>query len=271
LSECSDLFIFSDAAKSEAQAEAVREVRKYIREVDGFKSITIVEREANLGLARSIIDGVTSIVNKYGRIIVLEDDLQISPYFLSYMNDALDMYKNEERVMHVSGYMFPIGNSALPETFFLRPTSCWGWATWDRAWKHFNKDAKGLLGGFTEQEIARFNMDDTYDYWGQVAQNEAGLINTWAVFWYASVFQLGGLCLHPARSLINNTGHDGTGENCGESNVFSPTLASKPVTYFERNITENELARVKTKEYFRSIRPGLFQRGAAYFRRKMRI
>ena len=271
LANDTELTIFSDAPKPGTQADAVREVRKYVREIEGFKSVTIVEREANLGLALSIIDGVTSIVNKYGRIIVLEDDLEISPYFLSYMNDALDVYEKEERVMHVSGYMFPIDNSTLLETFFLRPASCWGWATWDRAWKHFNKDVKVLLSGFTEQDIASFNLDDTYDYWEQVVQNEAGLINTWAVFWYASVFQVGGLCLHPARSLINNIGHDGTGEHCRESKIFSPALANKPVTYFEKNITEGELARARTKDFFRSISPGYFQRSIAYLRKKMRI
>jgi hypothetical protein len=265
------LTIFSDAPKSETQVEAVREVRKYIREIEGFKSVTIVERETNLGLARSIIDGVTSIVSKYGRIIVLEDDLEISPYFLNYMNDALDLYEKEERVMHVSGYMFPIDNSSLLETFFLRPTSCWGWATWDRAWKYFNKDLKVLLTGFTKQDIFRFNMEDTYDYWKQVEQNEAGVINTWAIFWYASVFQVGGLCLHPARSLIKNIGHDDTGEHCEQSEIFSPVLANKRVTYFEKNIIESELAHARTKVFFRSIRPGYFQRGIAYLSKKIGI
>lgn len=265
------LTIFSDAPKSETQVDAVREVRKYVREIEGFKSVTIVERETNLGLARSIIDGVTSIVSKCGRIIVLEDDLEISPYFLSYMNDALDVYEKEERVMHVSGYMFPIDNSSLLETFFLRPTSCWGWATWDRAWKHFNKDVKVLLTGFTEQDIYSFNMDDTYDYWEQVVQNEAGVINTWAVFWYASVFRVGGLCLHPARSLIKNIGHDDTGEHCRESEIFSPVLANKGVTYFEKNIIESDIAHARTKDFFRSIRPSYFQRGIAYLSKKIRI
>ncbi len=271
LANDTELTIFSDAPKSAAQADAVREVRKYIREIKGFKSVTVVEREANLGLARSIIDGVTSIVNQYGRIIVLEDDLEISPYFLSYMNEALDVYQNEERVMHVSGYMFPIDNSALMDTFFLRPTSCWGWATWDRAWKHFNKDVKILISGFTKQDIANFNMDDTYDYWQQVVQNEAGLINTWAVFWYASVFKVGGLSLHPARSLIKNIGHDDTGEHCKVSDIYSPILANKPVTYFQKNITEDELARARTKDFFRSIRPGYFKMGIAYLRKKIRM
>jgi hypothetical protein len=269
LASQSVLYLFSDAPKIVEATEAVNEVREYIKTVTGFKSLKIVERDKNWGLASSIIDGVSRLCNEYGRVIVLEDDVITTPFFLSFMNDALSLYKAEEKVMHISGYMFPIETSGLPETFFLRPTTCWGWATWDRAWKYFNKDVKVLLSGFTEQDIASFNMDDTYDYWEQVVQNEAGLINTWAVFWYASVFQVGGLCLHPARSLINNIGHDDTGEHCRESKVFFTTLANKPVTYFERNIAEDELARARTKEFFRSIRPSLFQRGIAYFRRKI--
>ena len=271
LASQSVLYLFSDAPKIVEATEAVNEVREYIKTVTGFKSLKIVERDKNWGLASSIIDGVSRLCNEYGRVIVLEDDVITTPFFLSFMNDALSLYKAEEKVMHISGYMFPIETSGLPETFFLRPTTCWGWATWDRAWKYFNKDVKVLLSGFTEHDIASFNMDDTYDYWEQVVQNEAGLINTWAVFWYASVFQVGGLCLHPARSLINNIGHDDTGEHCRESKVFFTTLANKPVTYFERNIAEDELARARTKEFFRSIRPSLFQRGIAYFRRKIRI
>ena len=103
----SDLCIYSDAPKRPEVAEAVREVRAYIKTITGFSSITIVERERNLGLANSIIDGVTSIVNKHGRIIVLEDDLVVSQYFLEYMNTALERYRDDERVMQISGHMFP--------------------------------------------------------------------------------------------------------------------------------------------------------------------
>ncbi|MDP2785650.1 MAG: glycosyltransferase [Sulfurimicrobium sp.] len=260
LSKESDLFIFSDAPKSVAQTDAVREVRQYIRQIDGFKSVTIVERDRNWGLANSIIDGVTRLCNEYGRVIVLEDDLITSPYFLSFMNVALDAYQDEEKVMHISGYMFPIDVTGLPETFFLRTASCWGWATWDRAWEHFSKEPKKLLGEYTAQTINRFNMDGTYNFWAQVEQNESGLINTWAVFWYASVFQVGGLCLHPAISMVSNIGHDDSGEHCKRSHDFSAALASRQIAYFENNIIESALAHDRTRNFFLAIRPSFFQR-----------
>lgn len=265
----SDLFIFSDAPKNPAAAEAVSVVREYIRTITGFKSIRIVERDKNWGLANSIIDGVTTVVNKYGRIIVLEDDLITSPYFLSYMNMALETYKDDEKVMHISGYMFPVNATRLPETFFLRPTTCWGWATWDRAWKHFSKEPRKLLDEYSEQTIYRFNMDGSYNYWEQVKQNDIGVINTWAVFWYASVFQMDGLCLHPAVSMTNNIGHDGTGEHCKEGDAFYSTLASKPITFYENNIVESLQARNITKRYLRKLRPHLFHRISAAIKRRL--
>lgn len=260
LASNSDLIIFSDAPKSESHKDATDEVRLYIRQITGFKSITLVEREENLGLAKSIIEGVTSIVNRCGRVIVLEDDLITSPYFLTYMNDALNTYHKSEKVMHISGYMYPVDRSSLPETFFLRPTSCWGWATWDRAWKHFEKAPSKFIAEYTKSEISSFNMDDTYDFWNQVYQNESGAINTWAVFWYASVFRLGGLSLHPAFSMVNNIGHDATGENCSNNSDFSTVVADSPIKYFEKNIVENTLARRQTKKYFQIIHPSFFQR-----------
>jgi GT2 family glycosyltransferase len=246
----SNLIIFSDAPKSAAQTEAVLAVRQYIHQIEGFKSVTIIEQEMNIGLARSIIDGVTSLCEEYGRVIVLEDDIVVSPYFLDYMNAALEIYQDEEKVMHISGYMFPIDNTDLPETFFLRTPSCWGWATWDRAWRYFKKNPKQLLSGFNEPAIRRFNLDGAYNFWEQVRQNESGIMNSWAVFWYATLFQKGGLCLHPKFSMTHNIGHDDSGVHCTSTSKFDVHLASKPITYFEDNLTENKLVLKKLKAYF---------------------
>lgn len=256
----SDLVIFSDAPKSAAHMDAVSEVRRYIRDVEGFKSITLIEREENFGLARSISEGVTSLVNDYGRVIVLEDDLVTSPHFLTYMNEALVAYKDDERVMHISGYMYPIDAAGLPETFFLTTTSCWGWATWKRAWVHFHKDPNELLNQYSAKDIHNFNMDGAYNFWSQVQQNAAGLINTWAVFWYASVFELKGLCLHPTNSMVRNIGHDGTGEHCTKNDDFYTNLASTPIKNFEENIAVNALAYERTKNFLHSLKPSIFKR-----------
>lgn len=256
----SDLIVFSDAPKNDEALETVHKVREYIRTITGFRSINIIERDKNRGLANSIIDGVTTIVKERGRVIVLEDDLVTAPYFLSFMNSALDAYQDDGRVMHISGYMFPIDTAGLKETFFLRITSCWGWATWDRAWERFEKDTKKLLKEYTEQRIKSFNMDGAFNIWAQVEQNDIGLINTWAVYWYASAFEAGGLCLYPAISMVNNIGFDNSGEHCDCSVEYETTLASNPISYFEKNILLSELAYARTRKFFMPAKANFLKR-----------
>ena len=140
----SQLFIYADGAKDEFQQETVNEVRSYIRSIQGFKQVTLIERNENWGLARNIIDGVTTQVNRYGKVIVLEDDLIVAPYFLQFMNDALETYKDEPKVGHIQACDFT-QDPTLPETFLIKWTGSLGWGTWDRAWKHFNPNGKELL------------------------------------------------------------------------------------------------------------------------------
>src|SRR6185437_3951976 len=125
LARQSDLIIYSDAAKKPADQKKVQEVRDLVADVSGFRSVRVIYQEANRGLARSIIEGVTDTLNQHNRAIVLEDDILTSPYFLHFMNDALSFYEHEPKVMHISAYMYPIDSMDLPETFFLKPTSCW--------------------------------------------------------------------------------------------------------------------------------------------------
>jgi len=221
LAKDSKLFVFSDAPKNPAEKTEVKKVRNYLRQINGFKKITIIEQKENQGLAKSIISGVTEIVNKYGRVIVLEDDLITSPYFLQYMNEALQIYENNKQVMHISGYFFPIKNN-LPATFFFNQTSCWGWSTWKRAWQYFNPDANILLKEIKKgNQIKKFNLDGYHDFTKQLRDNINGNINTWAIKWQASVFLKDGLCLHPNKSLVQNIGHDGSGINCKENDIFN--------------------------------------------------
>lgn len=122
----SELFIFSDGPKPGAE-EKVKEVREYLKTITGFRKVTIIERDTNWGLANNIIDGVTKIVNEYGKVIVLEDDLVTSPGFLTYMNEGLKIYADEEQVASIHGYIYPLKHpERLPETFFIRGADCWG-------------------------------------------------------------------------------------------------------------------------------------------------
>lgn len=222
----SDLIIFSDAAKTAAQGNSVAEVRKYIRTIEGFKSVSIVEREANFGLAKSVIAGVTAVINKYGRIIVLEDDLLVTPSFLDFMNRALDKYENENRVMQISGYMFPVESAAVADTFFLPFTTSWGWATWKRAWSVFDKDAAGYA--MLMQDAGRrksFDLDGAYPYFDMLEMQQKGKIDSWAIRWWLSVFLHQGLILYPRISRVFNIGFDGTGVHCNDARVSQMELA----------------------------------------------
>ena len=160
----SDLFIFSDGPKTPEKKAGVEENRKYIHTISGFNSVHIIEREKNWGLANSLIAGITEVINKYGKVIVVEDDLILSPYFLKFMNDGLEKYKDDDRVSSISGFIPPV-KEKLPNTFFLRYFECWGWATWDRAWKLLNTDTKYLLRKI-RMKTYDFNLDGSCGLYG---------------------------------------------------------------------------------------------------------
>ena len=256
----SELFIYSDAAKNENAEQKVNEVREYIKSIDGFKKITIIEREKNWGLANSIIDGVTKIVNEYGKIIVLEDDLVTSPYFLKFMNEALEIYKDEEKVWHISGWNYPIDTKGLDDVFFWRLMNCWGWATWADRWKHYEKDVDKTIKEFSKNDIKRFNIDGQEDFFGQVIGNYEKKINTWAIFWYATIFKQNGLCLNPTQTFVKNIGHDGSGVHCGESCSFDSSLSMNEKVNFDTKIEENNVALNRIQKFYKFQKKSFFVR-----------
>jgi len=219
------LHVFSDAPRNEAASLAVAEVRSYIRSIAGFKSVTIFERETNFGLACSIIDGVTRLCEECGRVIVMEDDLITSPHFLSYMNDALTRYENEDRVMQIAGYMFPVNLELEEDALFLPFTSSWGWATWERAWRHFDATGAGCQRLVEDQSLRRaFDLNGKYGYLRMLESQLRGEIDSWAIRWYLSVFLMNGLTLYPKKTLVGNLGFDGSGVNCVASSIEASTI-----------------------------------------------
>ena len=213
LARKSELYIFSDGARERVDNKKIVQVRAYLYSIRGFKNIRIIERKTNFGLANNIISGVSSIVKKYDAVIVLEDDIVTSPYFLKYMNDALMYYKNIDKVACISGFVDP--RLRLKDQFFLRGADCWGWATWKRGWKVFNPDGKELLRQLQQRRLLR-NFDFNGTVYNSSMLNDwiAGKNNSWAIRWHASVFVENKLTLYPSKSLIRNIGHDGSGVNC---------------------------------------------------------
>ena len=247
----SELFIYSDAAKDETQQKAVEEVRQYIHTIRGFKHITITERDENWGLARSIIDGVTTQVNRYGRVIVLEDDLVVAPHFLQFMNDALETYKDEPQVGHIQACDFT-QDPTLPETFLIRWTGSWGWGTWDRAWKHFNPNGRALLQELMDRKLTyTFDFNGKYGYTRMLRRQIEGKNNSWAIRWNASLFLKGILSLNVGRSLVQNEGFDGSGTNCGGGGLYASQLHMDVLLVQKINpIEENKEARQAFVRYY---------------------
>jgi hypothetical protein len=212
----SRLHVFCDGPKSPDAQSGVAEVREYVRRIEGFRSVVVTCRESNLGLARSIIAGVTAICDEAGRAIVLEDDLVVAPGFLRYMNAALDRYESSAPVMQVSGFMFPVDMGTRDDAMFLPITTSWGWATWARAWRHFDAGMSGLDRLKADGRLRwEFNLRGAYDYYGMLLKQSRGQVDSWAIRWYLSVFLRQGLVLYPARTLVYNAGFDGSGTHCG--------------------------------------------------------
>lgn len=206
----SELFIYSDGPKNEADASKIYEVREYIKKIEGFKDLVIIEKENNAGLAKSVIAGVDAVLERFEKIIVLEDDLAVSPFFLDYMNAALNIYENIDQVMQISGFMFPVKfRNVSKDCFFLPFTTTWGWGTWKRAWRHFDNTMKGYERLRENKELRRsFDMRGTYPYFDMLERQMRGEVNSWGIQWYLAVFINNGIVLHPRISLSKNIGFD---------------------------------------------------------------
>ena len=226
LADKSELFVFCDGPKVDATEEQklkIQEVREVVRSKNWCGKLTVFENPVNKGLANSVIEGVTKIVNEFGRVIVLEDDLITSKYFLEYMNTALEKYKDEEQVVQVSGYCYP-SDVILKKnvSFFLPMTTSWGWATWDSSWKIFDENANGYEALKKDVELERkFNLDNTYPLSNMLfEQMERKSIDSWVIRWWWSVFMKGGITLFPDKSLVKNIGFGIDGTHTMGNNPF---------------------------------------------------
>ena len=245
----SELFVFSDGGKNEVDEKKVKEVREIIHAVDGFQKIHIIENNDNLGLANNIIGGVTKVIEEYGKVIVMEDDLITSPYFLTFMNEALDMFENEDRIGHIHGYCYPL--PGLPETFLIKWTGSWGWATWKRAWQKFNPDGELLLSEIESRKQSRtFDFNGKYPYMRMLRRQVKAINNSWAIRWNASLFLNNMLSLNAGKSLVKNIGFDGSGTHSGSQDIFTTHLYTQKLSIDISEIEECKDARKAFERYY---------------------
>ena len=265
----SRLFIFSDGAKTPADEEKVKEVREFLKKIEGFKSVEIIESKTNLGLANAVISGVNRLTKEYGQAIVFEDDLISSPHTLTYFNEGLNRYRNEEKVMHIGAYMYVLNDNNLPDSFFYRAATSWGWATWERAWQHFEPNINILIKQFDAKKRNEFSIEKTMNFWKQMQDFKKGKNNSWAIRWYASIFLKGGLTLNPSQSLVNNIGHDGTGVHSGMSDIYNVIINPKPIKQFPIVIEENPVAYLAIKTFLQSRKGSMVSRIKRFVKEKL--
>jgi hypothetical protein len=256
LASQSELFVFCDGPKNKANSktlEAIKQVRALVKSEPWCKKVTVYESETNKGLADSIVEGVTQIVNQFGKIIVLEDDIVMAKGFLAYMNRALNLYEYEDKVMHIGSYL-PYTNSmsSLPETFFSRFMSCWGWGTWKSAWDKAEWDAKALYEKISAPKTRyEFNLEGVLNYHEQLEDNIRVRIKTWAIMWFSSVFLNNGLCLSPKVSLTDNIGLDGSGEHCEVQDNPAHFNKNQYITVSSILINESKKGKTYLKRYYK--------------------
>ncbi len=271
LSDQIEVTVFSDGPKNDEAKHKVAEVRALVRGFQGFKALHLVERESNLGLAKNVIGGVTESLANSGSVIVLEDDMITSPVFLRYMNEGLNRYESDERVISIHGYVQPL-RTKLEKAFFLKGADCWGWATWRRGWALFEANGEMLLEQITKRALrSEFNFENTYDYIGMLEDQIAGRNNSWAIRWYASAFLKGKLTLYPPRSLVQNIGMDGSGTHCAPTMEYMVNLeqempslpevievnlqAYKAIVKFNRGLERSTISRIRNGafKFFRKV------------------
>lgn len=269
-----DVFVFSDAPKTDKQARAVGRVRDYLKTVTGFKSFTIIERPENYYIERNIIEGVTELIKKFGRLIVLEDDGVTAPYFLTFMNQALDFYAEKKRVMHIGTFTFIDMPEDFRETFFWRyiENTGGGWATWEDRWKKFQY--------FTDEQTAKDSLTEAQQQYIQL-DGDFNCLNTlsykpipWDICWYMTLVRHDGLAVQTPHSLTVNNGlfngtHFSALNRILGKNPFSTKIDLREDITLSANIEENVEALAKLKAFYRKLGTRKRDRVLHYFVRTL--
>jgi len=243
LADQSTLYIYCDGPKDHASDESlknIKEVRTVIRKKNWCKEVIIRERTKNFGLAESVIKGVSDVIEKHGRVIVLEDDIVTGKYFLKFMNDGLNIYENEPQVFGVSGYKFPSIKEVKEPTYFLPISSSWSYATWSDRWNKVNFNGNLLLKKIDENKLNEKLDFGGYPFYSMLKDQIKGKNDSWAVRFYASMLLDGAYFLFPQMSLIENIGFDNSGTHCGTDDYFSNVkISNEKIKVNKKNVKLN--------------------------------
>jgi len=228
----SELFVYADGPKNEADREKCLEVRRLVENCHGFAKVTIHAAEKNKGLANSVMSGVSEMLAIFDRVIVLEDDLVASKYFLRFMNEALDKFENDDNICSIHAFSYP---PACPEVqyFLRRGADCWGWATWRRGWKLFSSDSRKLHEEIVKRKLSKlFDRDGAFPYTKMLKDQADGKIDSWAIRWYASAFLAEKYTLQSNVMLVKNIGWGNEATHCSSHKQnYEIILSDTPVLF----------------------------------------
>lgn len=244
LARQSDLFIFSEFPKKAEFSKQVEQVREYIKTIDGFKSVTIVERLEFMGLAQSVIKGVTSVFEKYDSVIVLEDDILTAPFFLEYMNEGLNKYKSDDRIFSVTGFIYPPNLMKIYKEYdkdvcLLPRASSWGWGTWKDRWEKADWEVKDFNEFYASSDLQKQYDQTGYDKSRMLINQMHKKLDSWAIRWDYTHYKNKAFGVFPVKSLLNNIGLDESGTHTKKLHSHSNVIATvKP--HFPSDIVPDE-------------------------------
>jgi len=259
LAKDSVLYVYSDGPRDKKAQEAVEKVRIYINQITGFKDVKVIKRDKNYGLSHNIITGITDVLKTHSKIIILEDDIITSPYFLTYMNSALDIYESDNNVASIHGYVYPI--KGLPDTFFLKGADCWGWGTWSRAWSDFELDGNKLLNKVVSRRLEKeIDFNNSTRFIKILKDQIKGKNDSWAIRWHISSYLKGYLTLYPGKSFVKNIGCDNSGTHSVNTDKFDTSLNLSYNRLLKIPIFENPDAKKLFEQYFNQTKKNVFEK-----------
>ena len=268
LAKNSELYIFCDGIKDNAKNENItksKDLQSYLREFSAeskdFKRINLTIKDKNIGLADSIINGISEVVKIHKKAIILEDDIVVSKAFLDYMNESLNRYEKESKVWSISAWSYPIDSSDLGDCYFWRIPHCWGWGTWEDRWNLYERNIEWVVKNFDKKDINAINLDGYANYFNDFLLNKNGKIKTWAIFNYLICYKFGALNLVPKIPYIKQIGFDGSGVHCGSEDFYNAkTINEKFPISFPLEIQENKIALRRIQEFHKNLKKPIILR-----------
>ena len=272
LSEDTELYIFSDGPNQESESHKVDSVREYILNFSGFKKINLIKRESNYGLTKNIVEGINFVLSKYNSVIVLEDDIVTSKYFLTYMNKALKIYESNNKVCQISGYSYLEKYSKkylLDDTYFIKGGDCMAWGTWKSSWDLYTDDANYLLTQIKRNNLKKdFNRNNSFNYFKMLSARAKNKNKSWAICWYAINFLLDKYTLYPLKTYAIHIGNDKEATNYIPkfNDALIVDVNNDEIDFSSKDVYEKESTRNAYEDFLKDLKGNIFDRLKCYIK-----